>query len=468
MGMEIPTTENQKIATPENTESVGNVSEIQGIQNRIFNILDNPGSDDQPIENIEIPKSWKIEGAPISEHDKFLALLQPRMKGKKILDIFCGDNAPKKFLQIESKDTEVTGIDLAHEEADIKGNVEEIDKLIKPEKQFDYLLSFGGISEHSNYEVLRNYIKDNGFFITNCSGYIYRNAFAPVFANPELARKEIPDSGEVRKMSYFRPLAVIAIPPDEEKAKEPRKEEYNQHLVYIIWKKRNSPILPAQEDIARAARIKETIAKKRNEIDQFADAEGKGIDEEIKEAVVALNLLGFDTTQSCQGHYGEEEGGFGAPWVQIEQPNQPEERFQNQNEIFKRVAEKYNLTLKQLKHEDNADAWGEALREASQQGETPEFQEWNKKNQELLQRVKELLDEFYKNREGHYNEDMKLEIEEFADMFRIHNGGEDYKMVDENISENEKIAHAHRLFEYQREMRNFAYFLLDKFHANFK
>ena len=126
------------------------------------------------------------------------------------------------------------------------------------------------------------------------------------------------------------------------------------------------------------------------------------------------------------------------------------------------------MTLKQLKHEDNADAWGEALREASQQGETPEFQEWNKKNQELLQRVKELLDEFYKNREGHYNEDMKLEIEEFADMFRIHNGGEDYKMVDENISENEKIAHAHRLFEYQREMRNFAYFLLDKFHANFK
>jgi hypothetical protein len=45
------------------------------------------------------------------------------------------------------------------------------------------------------------------------------------------------------------------------------------------------------------------------------DALGKPIDEGIFDTVVALNILGFQTTMSCEGH---RERGIAAPWVDIE------------------------------------------------------------------------------------------------------------------------------------------------------
>lgn len=201
------------------------------------------------------------------------------------------------------------------------------------------------------------------------------------------------------------------------------------------------------------------IAKKRLEIGHVVDANGKGIDEEIKDIVVAFNVAGFPTSQSCQGHYGE-EGGLGAPWVRIESPNEPAERFYNQNNIFGRVAEKYELSADDLRRGNNMDAYWEAMREASAQGETSEYQKWSQKNQELLQKAQKLLDEFYKNREA--NEKARLQIEEFGDTFQIHNGGEDYDVVSENISEDEKLAQKSRLETYRREMKEFANFILDK------
>ena len=236
----------------------------------------------------------------------------------------------------------------------------------------------------------------------------------------------------------------------------------------IIVKKINT------ENSVGAEQKEAVIEQKRKEIDQFADVEGKGIDEEIKNTIVALNLAGFPTTQSCHGHCGEiidgkRMEGFGSPWVQIELADRPKERFPNENAIFQKVAQKYGLSIEDLKDmEKNPEPYWEAIKEMSQQEETPEYQEWKRKNEELLQRAKELLDEFYKIREGGYNEDTKLQIEEFTDMFRIHNGGADYKMVDENISESEKISHHKRLLKYQREMRYFADFLLNKFRINEK
>lgn len=46
----------------------------------------------------------------------------------------------------------------------------------------------------------------------------------------------------------------------------------------------------------------------------FIDATGKPIDNGIREIVVALNTLGFTTTQSCEGHLNH---GIAAPWVDI-------------------------------------------------------------------------------------------------------------------------------------------------------
>jgi hypothetical protein len=204
------------------------------------------------------------------------------------------------------------------------------------------------------------------------------------------------------------------------------------------------------------------LAGRRADIDKITDAEGKGIDKEIKDIVVAFNIAGFPTKQSCQGHYGEEKEGWGAPWIQIESPDESEEQFQNQKEIFNRVAKKYGISVGDLGHEDNVEAWSEALREASLQDETREYQEWSKKQHELIQKAKGLLEEFYFKRK--VGKDLKLQIaDDFVGMFRIYNGGSDYGPIAKDVSDDERNAHKKRLEAYRREMKAFAEFLIDKF-----
>lgn len=208
-------------------------------------------------------------------------------------------------------------------------------------------------------------------------------------------------------------------------------------------------------------RRKQVLAEERIEIDKIVDAVGKGVDEEIKDTIIALNIADFPTKASCQGHYGEDEGGMGAPWVEIAAENEPEERFNNQNAIFQKVAEKYKMPLEEAKRSFNPDAYWEAMKEASKQGETAEYQEWDKKNQGLFKKAQNLLDEFYKDRK--VDDSLKLKLEEGVSAFRIHNGGDDYKDLEENISEEEKEAYKKRLKLYQGEMKEFANFLIRKF-----
>jgi len=191
-----------------------------------------------------------------------------------------------------------------------------------------------------------------------------------------------------------------------------------------------------------------------------ADAEGRGIDEEIKDVIIALNIADIPTVAFCQGHYGEESG-MGAPWVEVGSPDEPEERFNGQNEIFKRIAKKYGLSLEELKRGFNPDAYWEAMKESSSQGETLEYQKWNEKNQKLFARIKNLLDEFYKDRK--IDDSLKLQLEEWVGRLRIYNGGKDYKEVDQNISQEEQENHKRRLELYRQEMKKFAEFLISKF-----
>ena len=63
---------------------------------------------------------------------------------------------------------------------------------------------------------------------------------------------------------------------------------------------------------------------KRKEIEGWGDRLGKGIDEKVKDTVVAFNLLEIPTSSSCEGHL---DHGTLAPWIEIETPDRPAERF---------------------------------------------------------------------------------------------------------------------------------------------
>jgi len=205
--------------------------------------------------------------------------------------------------------------------------------------------------------------------------------------------------------------------------------------------------------------------KIKNEIENSADSLGLEIDEGIKNPVIALNAFEINTAQSCEGHL---DSGKSAPWIRIEAPNEPEERFINQNETFKKVAEKYNMPLGEAKRMFNPDAYWEAMKKSAANGETKDYQKWREESGKLLYVTKEILDDFYKNRQVSDNIKIKIDTEGADDMaegsFVIFNGGEDYRDInDVQLSEEERKSLEQRLSEYREEMQAFAEFLKNKF-----
>ncbi|MCL5733680.1 MAG: hypothetical protein M1334_03415 [Patescibacteria group bacterium] len=198
---------------------------------------------------------------------------------------------------------------------------------------------------------------------------------------------------------------------------------------------------------------------KRKEIEGYADALGYGIDDKIKESLVALNIFGLPTTASCEGHINH---GISAPWIEISAPDEPEERFAGEKEIYQKIANKYGVPLEDVKTGDNHMAWVEAEIERSKADETKEYKNWREENKKLMAKAEGFLNEFYKNRKA--SNDNRLEItKEGEGNFRIHNGGRDYKNAPKDISEKQKQELSKRLFNHQKEMEEFSSFLKEKY-----
>ncbi|HRY82989.1 MAG TPA: hypothetical protein P5099_03870 [Candidatus Moranbacteria bacterium] len=266
--------------------------------------------------------------------------------------------------------------------------------------------------------------------------------------------EDIPD--EIREGE-----AVIFLTPAL--SKDNWEEEIKEGKKRAEFVKRNSPEI--YNTIIKDISDYRKWNKVENEIEKAADSSGLGIDEGIKNPIIALNAFEINTVQSCEGHLAS---GNSAPWIRIEAPNEPEERFINQNETFKKVAEKYNMSLEEVKKSHNRDAYWEAIKECSENGETKDYQKWREESEKLLYVTKGILDDFYKNRQVSDNIKIKIDTEGADDMaegsFVIFNGGEDNRDIsDIKLSAEEKESLGNRLNEYRKEMNIFAGFLEEKF-----
>jgi hypothetical protein len=193
-------------------------------------------------------------------------------------------------------------------------------------------------------------------------------------------------------------------------------------------------------------------------VDKITAALGMPMDEGIKEAVIMFNAVGLYTSASCEGHL---DHGIPAPWIHIGAPNEPKEQFIGENEIYRKVAGKYNLKIGEVRRGYNIEAWDEAGRELVKNEETKEYKRWRKENKKLLKKAKKFLEEFYKNRK--VEPDIKLEIEIFGNgSFRIHNGGKYYKSVND-LSRKEKREVKKMLKKFREEMNAFTEFLKNKY-----
>ena len=192
---------------------------------------------------------------------------------------------------------------------------------------------------------------------------------------------------------------------------------------------------------------------KRKEIDEIKDALGMGIDEKIKDTIVALNVLGINTVASCEGHTDENRG-LPYPWIDFASPNEPL-KFEGEKEIYEKTAESYGIPVTDIiPPVKNLEVFNEALFKASQNKITTEWQDWEKENEKLNHKINSYLSDFYSNRET--PNEIRINIEHIAPgLRRIQSGDIEVDKPEDELKE--------LISKRQIEMENFTEFLKNKF-----
>lgn len=213
---------------------------------------------------------------------------------------------------------------------------------------------------------------------------------------------------------------------------------------------------PVTEKSETQKKYEEILAK----LDTVVDGIGMEMDEDIKRPVAALNLMGFNTTASCGGHFEKQESGLCTPWVDIASPDEPKEKFVGEKEIKLMITQKYGVTMKDINSGIAPEAENEMYQELEKSELTPEFIEWAKKNEEMRMKMQKLLEEFYVSREVLDN--IRIKIRDIEYFFRIYSGGEDYDVEIEDLSDEDRIIMKEKVEKYRKEMIDFGEFIRNK------
>lgn len=215
------------------------------------------------------------------------------------------------------------------------------------------------------------------------------------------------------------------------------------------------PCLTREEKLKRMADI-------RAEIDQWKDPCGKRVDEGIRETLIALNAMGIHTTSSCEGHL---DSGLPKPWVQIEHPEAPIWQFVGQREVFENVAEKYRISLHDVRYatDGNEDAWSEAVANTPTTEETPEFLAWSEQNQSLLDRIGKLVEEFNSGRTTPKKFRLAVKIHPGNCAQLMATGNHEWAEDRKRVSAEKFCRISGLLAKHQAEMKAFTEFLMKKY-----
>ena len=140
--------------------------------------------------------------------------------------------------------------------------------------------------------------------------------------------------------------------------------------------------------------------EKVRDLESIVDALGSHIEDGIKETVAGLQLLGFNTTGSCEGH---NNWGSPYPWVQMNTGGEPKYRWEGEKEMREIIAAELHIASREIeqsspqydfiKWEKVDDIFHERLPDNAP--ETKEYIAWIEKNRELANRLEFLIKKFY-------------------------------------------------------------------------
>jgi len=130
------------------------------------------------------------------------------------------------------------------------------------------------------------------------------------------------------------------------------------------------------------------------------DTYGYVLDAGIRDVVVALQLLGFNTTQSDQGNYSD------SPWVEV-MADLPRNVYEGEEALKTSLMAAGNTSAEEIdprsprfdraKQVDIEGAARESL-QAVNAAFTPEYEEWRKTTLESAEKLQRVIDEFYSTR----------------------------------------------------------------------
>lgn len=175
-----------------------------------------------------------------------------------------------------------------------------------------------------------------------------------------------------------------------------------------------------------------------NELSHVTDALGKPIDKGIFDTVVALKLLDFHTSQSCEGHHGR---GVPAPWVEIQAPVTNE--MKALKERFSQTMEAIETFEIQGKSDDELEELYQQYHKLSAEVRRPQLEE--------IRKIILLIGEFYQNRQVAYDQMLTMRGN------RLESQGAQLQEIIPPEEQNQKF-HA-----YQEEMKTFTGFLKKKY-----
>lgn len=197
------------------------------------------------------------------------------------------------------------------------------------------------------------------------------------------------------------------------------------------------------------------------EVDSWVDALGKPIDINIKETIIILNLLGFKTSQSCEGHM---DWGRPYPWVSFSTEDVDIEKLlQKQSDIGDKIrkeeqklAEKYpNTHISKIDVDSEAPELIVLWKQSREAGEQIE-----RLSQMKLIKLQDLINQFYKKHTGNYDQILLLSAFGLTG-YELLSIGSNWQATRDQDAKKKKLK------EYQKEMSLFTEFLKDYYWSCF-
>lgn len=214
------------------------------------------------------------------------------------------------------------------------------------------------------------------------------------------------------------------------------------HWQIINWSLRCQTVLT--QDIAK----QHAWDTMKAEFDSWTDGLGLGIDPLMKDTVTVLNLLGFKTNASCQGH---KDHGLPYPWVDFAvMDNDIELLYNEELDLLRKIEQQRSQLVDQDRKTSNQlDADYAKLHTISDNIE--------KAVKTKLISLQKLLNDFYKNRS---NPDTMIVIHQINPTFmRLYSLGGNWQIA---RNDDEK---AKKLMQYQQEMKRLTDFLIKHYFA---